>query len=151
MITNIVDYLSQAYTRILHERRKVQHLVQLNQHLLTRVSPQEDAVRFPSPECKASKSLICSTSPTSIPSMLCFFHMTTGGIDESLPRPSPSRFGSSDHALVCLPDADPMERIAVSVSRHLNPLIEWPTCGLDPWRPVGDHRCPQMASSVFRA
>ncbi|OGE46417.1 hypothetical protein PENARI_c138G04623 [Penicillium arizonense] len=25
--------------------------------------------------------------------------MTTGGIDESLPRPSPSRFGSSDHAL----------------------------------------------------
>ncbi|KAJ5544007.1 hypothetical protein N7494_005286 [Penicillium frequentans] len=94
MITNLVDYLSQAYTRILHERRK------------------EDAVRFPSPECKASKSLICSTSPTPIPSMLCFFHMTTGGIDESLPRPSPSRFGSSDHALL-----EPYFRTGEVVSR----------------------------------
>ena len=77
--------------------------------------------------------------------------MTSGGIDESLPQPSPSRFSPSDHALLCLPDADPPELIAVSVSRHLNTHMGRAYFGLNPWRPVGDHRFPQMASVLFRA
>ena len=123
-MTILIDHLSQPYTReILHQQRKVQHLVQLDQHLLTRLSQQEDTLISTHSNVKRANVLFARPPLHQYHRMLCFFHMTTGGIDESLPRPSPSRFGSSDHALVCLPDADPMERIAVSVSWHLNPLI----------------------------
>ena len=41
-VTILIGYLSQPYTRgILREQRKVQHLVQLDQSLLTRISQQE--------------------------------------------------------------------------------------------------------------
>ncbi|OGE46380.1 hypothetical protein PENARI_c322G10477 [Penicillium arizonense] len=59
----------------------------------------EDTLRFPSLECKRANLLSARPPLHQYHRMLCFFYMTTGGIDESLPRPSPSRFGSSDHAL----------------------------------------------------
>ena len=72
--------------------------------------------------------------------------MTTGGIDESLPRPSPSRFGSSDHALVCLPDARPNgahSSVCLSAFEHPSwdsllaawiPGVQWVTIVVLRWR-----------------
>ena len=108
MMTILIDHLSQPYTRgILHEQRKAQHLVQLDQHLLTRISPHEDTLIFSHTDAKRANVLSAQPPLHQHHRMLCFFHMTTGGIDASLPRTWPSRFGSSDHVLVCLPNARP--------------------------------------------
>jgi len=62
MMTILIDHLSQAYTRrILHEQCKVQHLVQLDQSLLTRIAQQEDTLIFLSFESNAKRANVMST------------------------------------------------------------------------------------------
>ncbi|OGE46450.1 hypothetical protein PENARI_c255G04726 [Penicillium arizonense] len=78
----------------------------------------EDTLIFSHSNAKRANVLSAQTPLHQHHRMLCFFHMTTGGIDASLPRTWPSRFGSSDHVLDSL------------------------LAGLDPRRPVGDHGCP---------
>jgi hypothetical protein len=79
---------SQNKPRPVHSRDsswtgELQHLVQLDQSLLTRIPQQKDTLMFLSwVECEARKCFVCSSAP--IPMRLhafYSFHMTTSGID----------------------------------------------------------------------
>ena len=147
MTTILVYHLLQAYTwGILREQRKVQHLVQLDQYLLTDL-PTGDTLIFSRSNAKRANALSTQPPLHQHHRMLCFFHMATGGIDASLPRPSCSGFGSSDHALICLPDARPngaYSSVCLSAFEHPHRIA---CLRLGSRRPVGDHRCPWMASA----
>jgi hypothetical protein len=89
MTTILIDHLSQAYTRgVLHEQRKAHHLVPTGSILADSDPTTGRHPQILTLECEASKYLVCSSSSTPIRSHAVYsFRMTTGGIDESLPRP----------------------------------------------------------------
>ncbi|OGE46710.1 hypothetical protein PENARI_c130G10775 [Penicillium arizonense] len=64
--------------------------------------------------------------------ILCFFHMTTGGIDDRYLDFLPVDLVHQIMLWYAYLMQDPMERIAVSVSRHLNTHMGWRLASFEP-------------------
>jgi hypothetical protein len=137
MITILIDYLSEAFTRgILHEQRKVQHLVQLDQSLLTRI-PQQQVPSFSHHSSRMRSEQMSRLLELPIPMRVhavYLLHATTPGLQRpkiSGCSPSDGFLGSGIRAL---------RHRSTTPLYHLHPTLSWN-------REVGQSHCTRSHST----